>query len=310
MPEEPKTQTGTVKVSDVLCIREGPGTGYKVVGYLRNGNKITILEKQTAGTMIWGKISAGWISLSYVVLDEPVQEPDNGNDDTTSGGNQGGTTAPAAQKGTITGHDLRIRSGAGTSYSILGYLSKGTKVEILETKQVGSVTWGKIAAGWISMDYVELEKTQEQEPPKTQMGTVRVDSLLRVRTGPSASYAVSAYLYNGNRVEILEQRTVNGTVWGKIDKGWISLDYVELDKPNDNTQDDTQSGTTPTPPPATETKTVTADCLCVRSGAGTNYQVVNYLYRGTKVQISETTTAGGRSWGKIPSGWICMDYVK
>lgn len=317
-PEELKPQTGTVKVSDVLCIRQGPGTGYKVVGYLRNGNKITILEKQTAGSMIWGRISSGWVSLSYVVLDEPVQEPgsgsgDNatgGNEDTSTGGNMGSTTTPTTpttKKGTITGNELRIRSGAGTSYSVLGYLNKGAKVEILETKQVGSVTWGKIASGWISMDYVELEKTgQEDNTQKTVVGTVKVDSLLRVRSGPSTSYAVTAYLYNGNRVEILEQRTVNGTVWGKISKGWISLDYVELDKQNDNAQ----SGTTPTPPTAAETKTVIADCLCVRSGAGTNNRVVNYLYTGAKVQISETTTVGGRSWGKISSGWICLDYVK
>ena len=134
MPEEPKTQTGTVKVSDVLCIREGPGTGYKVVGYLRNGNKVTILEKQTAGTMIWGKISKGWISLDYVELDGATAKP---------------------QTKTVTADCLRVRSAAGTSNRIVAYLYAGAKVEILETTKVGGATWGKISKGWISMDYVK-----------------------------------------------------------------------------------------------------------------------------------------------------------
>ena len=31
----------------------------------------------------------------------------------------------------------------------------------------------------------------------------------------------------GQKVEILEQKTVNGMTWGKISKGWISMDYVK-----------------------------------------------------------------------------------
>ena len=37
----------------------------------------------------------------------------------------------------------------------LGYLYEGAKVQILETKKVGSATWGKVSKGWISMDYVK-----------------------------------------------------------------------------------------------------------------------------------------------------------
>ena len=224
-PEKPTTQTGTVKVNDLLCIRSGPGTNYKVVGYLNNGTKLTITQQQTAGSMVWGKINSGWVSLTYVILDEPEPEEDE-----PSGGEQGSAPVPTTQMGTITGNELRIRSGAGTNYSILGYLNKGNRVEILETKQVGSVTWGKISRGWISMDYVKLDQADTEKPAEKIMGTVQVDSLLRVRTGPSTTYAVSAYLYNNNRVEILEKRVVNGTTWGKISKGWICLDYVKLDK--------------------------------------------------------------------------------
>ena len=56
--------------------------------------------------------------------------------------------------GTITGNELRVRSGAGTSYKIVGVLYNGAKVEILETKTVNGTQWGRIAKGWICMDYV------------------------------------------------------------------------------------------------------------------------------------------------------------
>ena len=65
---------GTVQVSDCLCIRSGPSTGYQVLGYLENGTRIEILEQKIVGSMIWGKIEKGWISLDYVKLDRDEQD--------------------------------------------------------------------------------------------------------------------------------------------------------------------------------------------------------------------------------------------
>jgi len=275
--------TGTVKVNGWLNIRSGTGTGYGVVGQLKTGDKVEILEQKTVGTTVWGKITKGWISMDYVVLDK-----------------QSETTTPPADTvictGTITGTDVRIRSGAGTNYSIAGYFKKGEKVSITEKKTVGSTTWGKTAKGWVSMDYVKVDAqsnsgTTTTPTVTTVTGTV-TGSDLRVRSGPGTSYTTKAYLSKGTKVTITEQK--NG--WGKISNGWISMDYVKLDS---------QTGT-----PAKQTKTVTADCLLIRSSAGTSNRVVGYLYYGAKVEITETTTAGGLSWGKTAKGWICLKYVK
>lgn len=284
--------TGTVTTND-LRIRSGPSTGYSIVGYLGKGAKVEILEKKTVGTMVWGKIAKGWISMDYVKLD-------------TTSSSGGTTTTPSnAITGTITGNDLRIRSGAGTNYSIVGYLNKGAKVTITEKKTVGSTTWGKIANGWISMAYVKVDQTSSgttttpttpTTPTVTTITGTVTGSDLRVRSGPGTSYAVKTYLAKGTKVTITEKKTVGSTTWGKIASGWISLDYVKLDS---------QSST-----PAKQTKTVTADCLLIRSGAGTGYKIVGYLYYGAKVEITETTTAGGLTWGKTAKGWICLKYVK
>lgn len=281
----PKTQMGTVKVNDTLRIRSGPSTGYAVAGYLKNGDRVEILEQKIVGSMVWGKIDKGWISLSYVTLDTPQTEDKPATD-----------TAKVVATGTVKVNEfLRIRSGPGTSYSLVDYLTNGTKVNILETKDSESMTWGKIDKGWISLDYVVLDKKTE-EKPKTVTGTVKVNDYLRIRSGAGTSYAIAGYLSNGTKVEILEQKTVGGTAWGKTAKGWISLDYVVLDG---------QSTA-----PNKIIKTVTADCLRIRSNAGTSNTIVGYLYEGAKVEILETKTVGGVQWGRLTKGWISMDYVK
>ncbi len=326
-PAEPVNVTGTVKVSDCLCVRSGPGTGYAVTGYLYNGNKVVITEQKIVGHMTWGKIATGWISMSYVVLDKTETVPETKPEETTPPATQPETkpeetTPPATQPetkpeqnpvtpttwtGTIKVNDcLRVRSGAGTSYAIVGYLYPNDKVTISEKKKVGSTEWGKTAKGWISMDYVVINTTSGGSDntggttPKPVSGTVKVNDYLRIRSGPGTTYSVAGYLSPKARVEILEQKTVGGVVWGRISKGWISMDYVVLDTQSSGSQGQT----------SVTTKTVTADCLRIRSDAGTSNAIVGYLYRGAKVQILSTKKVGNTQWGKTSKGWISMDYVK
>ena len=299
-PEEPKKVMGTIRVSDSLRVRNGPGTGYAVVGGLKNGERVEILDQQTVGSMVWGKISKGWISMSYVVLDkQDTDEPQKPSDDPQT----------TVLKGTVKANGgLRVRSGAGVEYPVVSAFSNGSKVEILEQKKVGSVTWGKTSKGWVSMDYIILDQQSSGNTggnggtttPKTEKGTVKVDTMLRARTGPGTSYAVSAYLPNGEKVEITERRTVGATVWGKTAKGWVSMDFIVLDTQSGGNTDTTQK----------VVKTITASCLRVRNSAGTSGAVVGYLYSGSKVEILETKTVNGTVWGRIGNGWISMDYTK
>lgn len=308
VPEAPATKSGTVRVNDTLRVRSGPSTGYSVVGYLKNGDRVEILEEKLVGAMIWGKIASGWISMDYVEMDpeqtdpEPEPEPKPTEPAPTEPKPTEPTQPEApsvpedtSRAGTVKVSDvLRIRSGPGTGYSVVGYLKNGDRVTVTEQSDSGTMVWGKIEGGWVSLDYLVLDPV-ENEPEESVSGTVKVSDVLRVRTGPGTSYTICAYLSNGAKVTITEQRTVAGVRWGKMDKGWICLDYVEL-----------QNGQRP----QTETRTVTADCLRVRSAAGTGNSIVGYLYSGAKVEILETKTADGTKWGRISQGWISMDYVK
>lgn len=296
-PDTPTTsgEMGTI-TGDELRIRSGAGTSYSVVGYLNSGDRVEILEKKDAGSMTWGKITNGWISMSYVKLDSDTSAsvPETTTPSTS------GTTTATNETGTVVYTDsLRIRSGPSTDYAILGFLSGGTSVTITERTTTGDMEWGKISEGWISLDYVEFGSSDTSE---SVGGTVIASDFLRIRSGPSTSYSIAGYLDSGDHVQITERKTVGGSEWGKISKGWICMDYIRLDG-------ETSSGST-----STETDdgsmTVIADCLCVRSGAGLSNGVVDYLYYGDKVTVTETTTVDGMTWGKISGGWISMDYVQ
>ena len=154
------------------------------------------------------------------------------------------------------------------------------------------------------MDYVQLNSAAST-PSQKVGGTVSAGgSRLRVRTGPGTSYAIAGYVNDGSRVEILEQKTAGGMVWGRVSNGWISLSYVTLDGQSSN------SGSTNTQTGNVKTGTVTADCLHIRSAAGTNNRIVGLLYTGARVTILETTVVNGMTWGRIDKGWISMDYVR
>lgn len=80
---------------------------------------------------------------------------------------ENGALWPANVKGTLTGYDyLNIRSGAGTDCELIGQLSAGDEVAILEQTTLSDGTvWGRIEAGWICITgYMTLETVSADNP--------------------------------------------------------------------------------------------------------------------------------------------------
>ena len=264
VPGNDKTAIDPVTVTvtaNGVNIRKGPGTNYGAVTMVYSGRQMTITEIATGSGYTWGKFDTDrWIALSFTNYKDVVKKEENKQpeqtvppttqpEETVPPTTQPEETVPPTTQpeetekpsekltGTVKVNDfLRIRKGAGTGYGVAGYLKPNAKVEILETKKVGATTWGRISKGWISMDYVvpdsnsgssgaeSSDKTESK--PATVTKTVKVSDLLRIRSGAGTSYKIVGVLYNGAKVEILETKTVNGTKWGRISKGWICMDYV------------------------------------------------------------------------------------
>ena len=85
---------------------------------------------------------------------------------------------------------------------------------------------------------------------------------------------------------------MDGSAWGKLSNGWVCLDYVKLDKPA-----------------AGAPALIMGSDLNIRKGAGTSYSVVGKYDKGDLVNILETKTVSGTTWGRTDKGWVSMDYV-
>ncbi|GAA0705147.1 hypothetical protein GCM10008904_12870 [Paraclostridium ghonii] len=204
--------------------------------------------------------------------------------------------------GVVTASTLNVRSGYGSSYGAIGSLSKGAKVEIVESKN----GWHKIkyngGYGYVSGDYIKIDGSTTN-PPTNPVESVKntgvvTASSLNVRSGYGSSYGAIGSLSKGAKVEIVESK--NG--WHKIKYnggyGYVSGDYIKID------------GSTTNPPTATKTGTVTASTLNVRSGYGTGYGAIGSLSKGAKVEIVESKNG----WYKIKYnggyGYVSGDYIK
>lgn len=83
---------------------------------------------------------------------------------------------------------LNIRSGASTSYSIVGGYRKNTIVTITSENK----NWGKTNLGWICLDYTTKLSTNNSSNYST--GNYRVTaSVLNVRFGPGTNYKTKTY---------------------------------------------------------------------------------------------------------------------
>ena len=132
------TQTGTVTAS-ALNIRSGAGTNYSVITKVYKGESVNILDSSNG----WNKVElsngkVGWASSDYININHNLQNGTN-----------------ISGHGKITTSVLNVRSGAGTSYTVIAKAYEGEKVELLESLN----GWYKIklsngTIGWSSSDYI------------------------------------------------------------------------------------------------------------------------------------------------------------
>lgn len=64
------------------------------------------------------------------------------------------TATEAPKVCTVTADALHIRSGAGVTYSVIGYLKAGDIVTVINQRGA----WYDIGAGWIHSKYCEVKK--------------------------------------------------------------------------------------------------------------------------------------------------------
>lgn len=280
-PEETPVKTGVIANTASVNIRSAAGTKNNLVCKLPAGTKVQIFEEKTVDNAPWARIKEGWVCMYYVQVDAAP-----GDTVPSDGSTLMGTV--------INTNALRVRSGAGMNNAILGTLTMGTQIKILERTTVNGKSWGRYSGGWVCMDYIKL-RTVNVDSDAIVTGTVINTNALRIRANAGLDNAIIGTLTMGTKVAIYEQKVVGTMTWGRIDQGWISLSYVRLDSADGK--------------PGSMIKTVNTASLRIRQGVGVHTAHIGNYTRGTKVEILEITTLNGIEWGRTDKGWICLIYV-
>ena len=288
---------GTAKVVQItgttVNVRSGAGTSYGKITTVKKGEKYTYSSYKKVNNVNWYKIKvgskSGYVSGSYakVVKLTPVKPATSATTGktTSSGSNSTVTTVnttttttkltttttnnsssnATSGKLTITGNNVNVRMGAGTSYPTITKVDKGETYQYTNVKSVNGVKWyyikvSLLVRGWVSGSYVSLQSTtttttakntsnnlestattttktttskssttttasSSSDVRKVTVGTVKA-STLNVRASASTSGAVLGTLSNGDDVVIVTK----GSSWHKIEfgsgYGYVSADYI------------------------------------------------------------------------------------
>lgn len=284
-----------------LNLRAGAGTGYEVVEVLAAGDYLTIEDGPYSGD------GYQWYLVSV--------------DAFGSEGYVAGVFLSAASSGAfsigdtvyVTSDTLNVRSGPGTGYSVIDVMSYGQNGLVVDGPVAANgYTWyelnyvGGTTDGWVAGDYLALVSTGGG----FAIGdTVAVDSLtLNVRSGPGTGYTITDVFSYGDQAVVIDGPVgADGYTWYEVSygggaySGWVAGDYLVYASGGGFA--------------IGQSVYVTAASLNVRAGAGTGYDIIDYLGYGTTATIVDGPyVANGYTWYELEYsdplyGWVAGEYL-
>lgn len=217
---------GSITGTDVR-VRSGPGTSYSVLGYVNTGDTYAVTG-----------VSGNWCRISYsgqtaYVSGTYIRFAGGGSSGSvsSSGSSSSNSSSGVSGTGTINATDVRLRSGPGTSYSILGYVSTGDTMTVTGS----SGDWYKVSRNgtecYVYGVYLTLGTSVSGAPAVTDMEDTEaaVISAVHMRSGPGTSYSSQRVLGAGTTV------TITGSTenWYRVtyngSEGYIFKTYLTTD---------------------------------------------------------------------------------
>ena len=254
--------------TDGLKFRTGAGTSYSIIKVLNKGEKVEVISESAGWSKVRYDSRLGYVASQYIDKTNTNYIIKEVNTD-----------------------GLNVRTGPSTSYSSIGKLNKGTKVQVISE----SAGWSKInynnKIAYVSSGYLKTVSTNtsdtKPEDSTEQYKEIKIVNTngLNVRKGPSTSYSSIGKLNKGSNVEVISE----SAGWSKINYN-NTIAYVAtmyLDKKTTNTEDSTEQ--------YKEIKVVNTNGLNVRKGPSTSYSSIGKLNKGSNVEVI-SESAG---WSKI-----------
>ena len=300
--------TGIVNSNIDLNVRSIAGLNGIKLGSLKKGTKVTVYEQVSADGMIWGRIQygngSGWICMSYISIESA----------SSTGKGVMGTVARCFAA-------VNVRSAPGTGNALINKIAVGTRVEVFETREYSGQLWGRVAQGWVCMDYILLDSelppgtvldapttsptteaptdpqesiNRDNEVGYTITGTVTTnENAINVRNDADVDSDRVGTVNNGETVKILALKQNGAELWGRIDQyataGWIRMDLVSYSVKG----------------------YVNTDEQPVYANADTSSTVKENLSINTELTITKLTVGGETVYGWVnnANGWIPMGRI-
>ena len=145
---------------------------------------------------------------------------------------------------TVTARALNVRSGPGTSNSILTYVTRGTVLNLLGYRDSSS-NWILVALangtrGWVHAGYVQSSVAigslpvwgGSAPPPVPQPGSVEATVTayrLNMRSGPGVGNSILTVLGRGTELTLTYRNPAGNWVYGTLangTQGWVHANYL------------------------------------------------------------------------------------
>lgn len=285
---------GTVTINtNSVNIRQGPGLTYPLVTQTDKGDKFPYVAEE--GDWIQLQLpngKTGWIANWLISKSNtPPFSKISSKEYSLAFANT---------------NKLRIRTGPGTNFQIIGYLNKGQKATILD----GNENWIKISSsfgsGWVSNQFLDIQSAQSSPTasstnPEVKTGTVVGDNV-NVRTEPALSGSIVGKLSKGMTLTIYSTKSDWLEIHFSNKKAWVSSKFISIGTNNYKSAASAYS---------TEmVGTVTASGIRVRNGASLGAGVIGTINKGQKFTILKEAN----NWDKIEYktgsfGWVAGWYL-
>ncbi|OFD55603.1 peptidase M24 [Bacillus mycoides] len=206
----------------------------------------------------------------------------------------------------VTADVLHVRAGSSTSHDIISRVYNGQSLNVIGEEN----GWFKInlngKTGYVSGEFVSKNGEKTNNNVSTGGKNKVTADVLRVRTAPNTSSAISGRVYEGQTLNVIGQENGwvkikhNGQV-GYVSGGFVSGVSSNGGSTNNNDQTNVQ--------PASGNYTVNVSSLRVRTGPSTSHTTIGSVKKGQVVQVVGEV----QDWFKInyagQTAYLSKDYV-
>ncbi|HFK8300834.1 TPA: SH3 domain-containing protein [Clostridium perfringens] len=340
--KDPIEGTGKVNINTALNVRQASTTSSRIIGSLKGGEKVNIINESNGFYKIEFNNSYGYVYSKYISKDgdsekvKVVKQEEVKKEKVDESKKEAKATSKAEpvvlavrslnKTGIVNvSSSLNVRSSASTSSKVIGSLSGNTKVTIIGEEGAFYKIEYKGSHGYVAKEYVKdvtesnnsNQGTQTPEKPSTpesteKTGIVNVSSSLNVRSSASTSSKVIGSLSGNTKVTIVGEEGAFYKIEYKGSHGYVAKEYVKDVTESNNSNQGTQTPEKPSTPESTEKTGIVnvSSSLNVRSSASTSSKVIGSLSGNTKVTIIGEEGAFYKIKYKGSHGYVAKEYVK